>query len=149
MPHRSADGVAFPKITPHSLGFRGGFDDDQLAVPLFHLDRLFRWGQARMCLRLTHSIKFCSTNSADSNRDRRSLCIKHCNRIVHLAFGLALHAICFHTLTFNLSLRVVAKQSPHQPGDCLVRKKPRSVLAMTYLINISPDGVSLNVPRHL
>ena len=63
-----------------------------------------------MRLRSSHSIKFCSTNSAHTNRDRRSLCIERCNGVLHLTFGLALHAICFHKLTFIMSLRA-AKQS--------------------------------------
>src|SRR5688500_1385471 len=65
----------------------------------------------------SHFIKFCSTNRANTNRDGRCLCIERRNAIPHFTFGLALHAICFHTFTLFIDViasRKAAKQSPHE-----------------------------------
>src|SRR5688572_6188244 len=98
-----------------------------------------------------HSIKFCSTNGANTNGDRRPLCIEHRNGVLHFTFGLALHAICFHTLTLIYVIPRTQfyrrdRKASSKIEKCFIAPFGASAWALTYFINISPGGVSSNVP---
>ena len=99
MPHRGLDRIAFSQKTSNCLGLGGRFNDHQLSVAL--LDLLGLWGGLQSLVRGSPSraVKSGAADRTHPDGHWRTLRIKSCDRVLHLAFGLALHAIRFHPLS--------------------------------------------------
>src|ERR1051325_6596179 len=103
MPHRGAHCVTLAKVTTNSLRFGRRFHNYELSFALLHLLRFRRRSHPRVRFGSSHFIKFRSTYGTRTNRDRRTLRVKTCHRVLHLTLGLTFHAICFHTLPLSAS----------------------------------------------